>query len=437
MNIPKEIPGAIKDMRGFDGFHAMFRAVYDRNDLAVLNFFLPAAQKVAYLVPAAQKVAGLAPDSQKVAGLALDNVKGASRGFSFATILENFTLAVDSVVRPVPLKIRAQKGRTDLGLAQTIAAGKFLAKRLAPSLGLKLNEMVRGGRITANAPDADKVKMAETEVRLAKLQTQLDEVKLALHKTDIAMCADGSCSAGKVDLLKQAIAILESSMELRRVKIHFLNNEAERLRDTPQTSRYRGHNDSINIRQEYTQEDSLVLMHELTHSMVCAGERLPEVAAITVELLADKYREVRGLGTLNRAVERFKRMTRQHVYVTACAELFRSYELRGRLSIENMNLFISQVDEKATQWADEDFDASNVHQLNAILKITNYFAGTASALVLCERVKTEKDLENVFDILNRTDLTDIQKLWALGITGQAMLDAIDQFVKKNKAKLVA
>lgn len=417
MNLPKEVPSAINGLRNFEAFHAMFKLAYDRNDSAVLNFFLPAAKKIA--------------------GLELSEIQGEKQCISFATILENFNLAIDSVIRPVPLKIRAQKGRTDLGLKQTIAAGRFLAKRLAPSLGLKLDEMVRGKRITANKPDTTKVKLAENDIRLAQLQTELDEVRLALHKADIAMCTGASCSINKMDLLRQAIAILEYSMELRQTKMNFLHYEAERLRTTPITSRYRGYDDSINIKQEYTQEDSLVLMHELTHSMVCAGERLPEIASILVELLADRYREDRCLGTFNRAVERFKRMAQQLNYVIACAELFKSYELRGKLSIENMNLFISQVDGKAAQWKDEDFDVSNVHQLDAILRITNYFVGTASALVLCEHVKTAKDLQNVFDVLNREDLTDIQKLWTLGITQQTTLEAIDRFIIKNKKKLVA
>jgi hypothetical protein len=369
-------------LEGFEAFRQAFKEVYEKSDYEVIKVFAPLAKQIAEKeLPTLQTTTP-------------------NKRFGLETLLESIRPVIDSVLSPIPQNIKHQKDRTDISVDETVATTNFLAKKIAPSLQLKLHEMLRDDKLSTNK----EMDTSFFDQRIKELQEKLEKDPNVYEQER-----------------------LEELLETRK-----------RISETLVGSHYCPDDNEINLKQTYTQEDAIVLIHELAHAEVSLGNStLIESPAITAEFLADNYMKSQSLGGLDRTIERFVDMQKTCVFITAADELFSKYESSGDITHADMETFRKQAypDDFEEKSPEHYYPADITFTLMPVLHASKYFIGTGSAFALAPQIKNSKDLQNVFDAFNRKDLSDAQKLEELGITHENMITSINTFVAKNKEHL--
>jgi hypothetical protein len=366
--------------QGFETFARCFADVYEHEDLEVLRLFAPIAE--ALIDKEIPPMKGI-PDERN-------------------EIDEDF-----------------KNNRTDISFEETLSICSDVTEKIAPNLKKKLGELLSEKKLFTNLTYADNPYEKENLERLKDL------IKGKREELLQAGDSDKSCE------IKKELMRLEGFLAM--------HEERDKLmRRVRQGSKYNRNYDMLNIRQDYTIQDSTTLIHELGHADTSAiSKRLSEIPSITAEMVADDYLGKNGVGNGRVVPQRLFSIQENAKRLLSLVKMLETYENIGVVSHKEVEeVRMGRVG--AESLASEKYNYDNVYNIIDVFNgSANYFIGGCSALVLLDKIRSAEDMQHVFDLLNEKGLNDIEKLQQLGITKESIATAINTAIHNNAAKLPA
>ena len=289
-----------------------------------------------------------------------------------------------------------------ISIQQVVEMTHALAEQIAPSLALTFKKLISDSKFTVNKTmefDADvdyykkSLKEYENNIRECEKDFELYE------KTN---------DIDNMKFLEKQISEYKGRIEERKKLI-------DKLQTTLRGSEVNHETGILNLKQENSIEDVVVMMHELAHVQTpnLSGDSfIREISSILTEFICENFvgqEQMQGSKFSGRSA-RVTAMQNDSSMINALIELFEEFERTDAVSNEDLENFSKSVDNAENPM--EDF----MSKFYFVIDKSVYFIGTASALVLVDEVKNKYELQNVFDLLNRTDLSNMQKMQQLGLT---------------------
>jgi len=310
---------------------------------------------------------------------------------------------------------------------------------------LKLKELERDEQIHFGRSEESVM----VEIFTKTVNSYAQEIVATKHT--ISIYKEMGAEEWRYQALEDRVQFLSECMKADEAEINRLNERIESGETKPEDTCYRRYIDSINIKQEYTAEDAISLIHETGHAVTAEylanqgvenGALLSELPAILAEFIADKQLEQAGLGGEHRAAGRVVDMqTFDAKTIVLLNQVFSEFEQTGAVSFETVDKalykgFVVAADSKGKHKEKDEYSPDDVNHFRTMLRGIKYFLGTASALALREVIKTKDDLDNFFLTFNDTDLTDSQRLEIYGVTQENITTSLNDFVQKNRSQTV-
>jgi hypothetical protein len=185
--------------------------------------------------------------------------------------------------------------------------------------------------------------------------------------------------------------------------------------------RYDFRDDTINIDPDYTINDTLALLHELSHSVTCGvGDNLLcEIPSVLTEFAAEKMTSSAGINFGDVKVNYFSQMQNSTKPVIDLCTAFGFYEKHGFLTNKILKTVIG---------VDKPYHFTDINAFHNMLYESKYFIGAAAAFVHENKINTPEDLENFYTNICEDGITPEKKLKRLNINTATIGAAVSNFL---------
>ena len=392
---------------GFEYFKQAFIDAYQKEDFEVISMFVPIAEALSKKgFP--QMIGDQTPEQQK---------------FTIKGLVEKLK-PLFSAMFP-----------TTLSFDQAKELGQEVAEEVSPGLALILQEIDEEGRLHKNRTFEEQIiKFAQKDIddgikEIEQLQAELAELQT------------NGAEEWRIHSLNNRIQVINSAITHHKESIEKLENIIESGKGTKAPTCYYRSTDDINIVPEKTAHDAIAIVHEgghaTTRSYLQTGcGLLPELPAITAELVGSRYLEKNGMSEVRDfTVRRVVDLQKSAKSVLALNEVFSEYETTGDITYQTVNDAIIMSGWNREGKPPEEYSHTDVNIFRDIIKESGYFIGTTAGLSLNEKIKGKSDMENVFHVMGDDTLNDKQKLDQMDVTQENMIGSMNNFVRDNKIHL--
>ena len=417
---------------GFERFKQSFVDSYDKEDLDILNLFLPIAEKLA------------SKDFPQ-----LKDTKSLGKRFNLQALVDMAKPMLDAIIPDrlkklymnsdgkdkIPNEILKLKGREDVTFEQTIALSNHIAENIAPSLKYGVQELHQGSRITTNAREGTQTE--EESIRYYKNLLGTNVRSLTKAENELRELKATGGDPWHMASLEENIAECKKMIKSCEIQIEECLDEIEKKKDNFQETHYNANMDTMNLNQHFTPTDASDLLHEAGHKAarmyaLNGNRRLEELPSITAEFTGIRYMAKHGIENEHRIIGMVCAMQRNASKIVGLNKMFAEYENTGDLSYKTVDNAIVGGKMREESKPVGDYSKKDQESFDYMMKMYKYFVGITSSLVLQEKIKSKEDLQNVFDVMNNPAITDTQRIKKYGITRESLKHALDNFVTKHR-----
>jgi hypothetical protein len=429
--------------QNFETFQRCFADVYEHEDLEVLRLFAPIAKALQD-----KELPEMKKDPKVIKVKFSEFVK--NLGTTIQAVITNIPNRIKHAnnKKDIPKNIREQKGRKDISFEESISTCSFLVKKIAPSLKKRFDDFQATDRIIANDTMASGIlsEIERDKEYIENRNADYREASARISKYIGDMKGDPRLSSEFVieqsEKEMRILLILKQQVERTEKRVLSLRKSIEPASKILQRSQYISAK-GVNLRQHYNQFDALTLVHELAHAETDSNvfELLCEVPSITAEIVADNYMEEHGMGSANAAAKRLVDCKAQCGTVVALCALFEEYERLGTITTATTEKLLSVLYELSVNSNEisvkkpDNYSYKTIYDISYALHRSNYFVGTGAAFAIAGQMKRGDNMQHVFDILSKKNISNLEKLRLLGVNKTEIAKGMNAAVRKNRTKM--